>query len=160
MVHKGHPPAPPQPLLPFDLLAEGWSRDPEPGFMVHVGPVYVRLTANGEEIGFQVEPHHLNRNGVVHGGMLATLFDHAVGSRCFLALGQEAFLATIQISTHFIREALPGDFVTCEVEVTRVTSSVLFLRGICRAREHTILTGEAIVKRRRRAHPTDTPKGS
>ena len=49
-------------------------------WMSLLGPVYVRHR-EGEPtvIGLRIAPHHLNIQGVAHGGMLTTLADNAFG---------------------------------------------------------------------------------
>lgn len=144
--------------VPLDPALHGWEEDPEVGFVTHIGQVWRRLVNGREEIGLVVQAKHLNRNGALHGGMLASLFDHAVGSSCFRAMGQEARLATIQIGTHFLHEARLHDFVVCHIEIARITPSLLFLRGECQVDGAPILSGEAIVKRRRRSSSPEPTK--
>ncbi len=143
---------------PFDPAADGWVLDDEPGHIAHLGPFWERVVDGRGEYAFVVAPKHLNRNRAVHGGMLATLLDHAVGCVCFLELGEDAHLATIELGTHFIREARLGDFVVCRVSVVRTTAMILFLRGEAVVGDTVIFTGDAIVKRRRRPHAAAAPE--
>jgi uncharacterized protein (TIGR00369 family) len=113
----------------FDPAQEGWfTRDDEPGFMVLIGPLWQR--GEGEELsfGFVVEEKHLNRRGVVHGGMLMTFADQALGLTAREVTGSLP-QATIQLDTHFIAPAAAGEFITVKAEVVRRTRSILFMRG-------------------------------
>lgn len=44
-----------------------------------VGPFYVKRDGPAFAIGMVVEPKHRNSHGIVHGGMICTLVDMALG---------------------------------------------------------------------------------
>ncbi len=62
------------------------------GLLVHVGPLYMRpattTAATGFVLAFRAFAQHANRYGVVHGGMLATLADTAIGANLARTSGQ------------------------------------------------------------------------
>ena len=58
----------------------------------------------------QADARHLNRSGVVHGGLLATLLDNASGVAASLTLdptGRRPFV-TLSLTTHFLAPAHEG----------------------------------------------------
>lgn len=57
----------------FDKLVK-----PSP-FLTLLGPVYARGIGPSRVMGFHVGHHHLNRRGILHGGMVASLADAALG---------------------------------------------------------------------------------
>jgi len=70
----------------FDPARAGWKIVKPIGFGELVGPIW----RNGDaRFGFLVEGKHLNFADIVHGGMLATLADQAMGMTA-LRLWQQA----------------------------------------------------------------------
>ncbi|MBV9813095.1 MAG: PaaI family thioesterase, partial [Acetobacteraceae bacterium] len=73
----------------MNTLAEaGWTEHRVPGFSVHVGPFLTREIDGERRFAFRAEEHHLNGNGVVHGGMLMTFLDQAIGTTVWNAIGR------------------------------------------------------------------------
>jgi uncharacterized protein (TIGR00369 family) len=61
-------------------------------------------------IALDLQPHHLNRAGVVHGGVLATLLDHA-GGFCGLYCtvpGNRRYGMTLSLTTNFLAQCGSG----------------------------------------------------
>lgn len=115
--------------LRFEPPGPGWTvHDDEPGFIDTVGPLW--QTDDGEtlRIGFVARPEHANRRGVVHGGMLMTFADQALGAVALQAAAGSK-LATVQLDTHFIDAVAIGEFVEGTARVERRTRSMLFMRG-------------------------------
>ena len=57
----------------------GWYLEPDDGFIGHVGGLWRRNVAGVGQVAFIAQEIHANRNGVVHGGMLMTFVDRALG---------------------------------------------------------------------------------
>ncbi|MBM9595474.1 PaaI family thioesterase [Roseitranquillus sediminis] len=61
-------------------------------------------------ISLEVQPHHLNRAGVVHGGVLATLLDHGAGF-CGLYCtvpGNRRYGVTLSLTCNFVAQTRAG----------------------------------------------------
>lgn len=58
-------------------------------FLTMLGPVYARGTGPSMVMGFHVLHHHLNRRGILHGGVVASLADAALGY-CLAEPGDDA----------------------------------------------------------------------
>ena len=61
-------------------------------------------------IALDLRPHHLNRAGVVHGGVLTTLFDHAgsfSGLYCTVA-GNRRYGVTLSLTANFVAQCGGG----------------------------------------------------
>ena len=130
----------------FDPAKQGWViRDDEPGFMVLVGPLWQRGSGEQISFGITVEPHHLNRRGVVHGGMLMTFADQALGLTSRETTGGLP-QATIQLDTHFIGPAVAGEFIETKTRVVRRTRSLVFLEGQLLVGERVIASAKGIWK--------------
>ena len=117
------------------------------GFSQHVGPFYVRKPKDGCTLAFglRAQAHHANRGGVVHGGMLVSFMDHALGAICFASAGRRP-CSTISLDCNFVSPARPGDWVECTGEIGRVTSSVVFVDGRLRVNERVVMQAKGIWK--------------
>ena len=76
-----------------------------------------RLTAWSEgaaEISFEADDRHLNRAGLVHGGVLATAIDAACGfAGCYQAPpGQGRRALTLSLTTQYLRQVAAGTRLT------------------------------------------------
>jgi uncharacterized protein (TIGR00369 family) len=83
--------------------------------------------------GLQSVAEHGNPNGVVHGGVLMALADHGLSFLAWEA-AERTLCTTIQLNTHFLDAARPGEFLELRGEVTRRTRGLVFVRGVLGAR--------------------------
>jgi uncharacterized protein (TIGR00369 family) len=63
------------------------------------------------EVAFEAGPEHVNLQGLVHGGMLATLADTAMGLAVRTALGAGRRQVTVQLSMEFLTPGKQGRIV-------------------------------------------------
>jgi len=78
---------------PFDPARAGWKVVRQNGFGALAGPIW----RNGDaQFGFLVEAKHLNFANIVHGGMLMTLADQAMGMTALRATGNKPHADRIQ----------------------------------------------------------------
>ena len=76
-----------------------------------VGPGRARLYID-------VEDYHLNGNGTLHGGVHASLIDHAMGISVLALVGVRT--ATVEMNVHFLG-AVGSGRITCHAEVVHRT---------------------------------------
>lgn len=91
-----------------------------------VGPLYVRSSAAETSVGLLVADKHQNRRGVVHGGMICTLTDFALGYTASIVTGTPRKLVTTSLACDFAGNARPGDWIEARVEVYRPGNRVAF----------------------------------
>ena len=68
--------------------------------------------------------------GVIHGGPLTTLMDTACGFAAIAALDEFVLAPTLDLRIDYMHAAEPGRSVIGDAEVYRVSSNVIFARGI------------------------------
>lgn len=72
------------------------------------------LTSVGEgraEVGLNLEPHHFNPQGIVHGGIISTLADTAIGLAVRTELRPGLTHRTAQLNVHFLAKGEGGHLV-------------------------------------------------
>ncbi|WP_374122025.1 PaaI family thioesterase [Frankia sp. AiPa1] len=66
-------------------------------------------------------PAAANAMFTVHGGVIATLMDTAMGSAVYTRLPADSYYTTLELKVNFIRPvSLDGDIVTCEARAVHV----------------------------------------
>ncbi|MCL9794084.1 PaaI family thioesterase [Frankia sp. AgKG'84/4] len=69
----------------------------------------------------QPSPAAANAMFTVHGGVLATLMDTAMGSAVFTALPADTYYTTLELKVNFVRSvALTGDLLSCTAKTVHV----------------------------------------
>ena len=132
-------------------VPEGWVRVPTQAFGSHVGPFYrpapdAPPQPDGTVLcGFLADARHGNKRGVVHGGMLATAFDVALGNASWAAAGQRPS-ATVQLTVQFVGALQLGEFAVVGTEIVRATRSLVFVRGTMRVGERVVATADGVWK--------------
>lgn len=129
----------------FNPQEDGWKECRIEGFFSTIGPLWARQTEKTWEYGLQVEPRHENPLGIAHGGMLVSFMDQAISMIAWSASGRRP-CATVQLDTHFLSPAKAGDFIVAQVDVTRTSSSLVFMRGVLRVGEREIMTAQGMMK--------------
>lgn len=123
-----------------------WREHYPSGLMATLGPLLSRREGDGWMYGLQLDERHLNQAGIVHGGTITTLLDHALSTIAWQHAGKTACV-TVQLNTSFLRGAQPGQLLTARGTVTHSSGSMLFLDGTLHADEQLIATAQAVMKR-------------
>jgi len=76
-----------------------------------------------------VEPRHLNINGVVHGGVYATILDTAMGGAVVSLLTEDETAATTSLYVEFLSAARAGDTLIARGRVLRRGRHIAFAQG-------------------------------
>ena len=58
-------------------------------------PLYSRRTETSVSLGLRLARSHTNSRGLIHGGLIASLADNAMGYSCAQAMGWTSSLVTI-----------------------------------------------------------------
>jgi uncharacterized protein (TIGR00369 family) len=86
----------------------------------------------------EVGPDHLNKRGVAHGGVVASLLDTALGSAVVSAIRPREWTGTLELSVQFREPVFPG-VIAAEGRVARRGRSVAFAEGEIRDPQGKIL---------------------
>jgi acyl-CoA thioesterase len=91
--------------------------------------VSVEQARSGEvRLGWNARPEHRNLQGLVHGGVLATLVDIAMGLAVRSVVGPARRHVTIELTVHYLRPTVPGR-IEAVGTVLRVGSQIGFAEG-------------------------------
>lgn len=128
------------------LEAEGWQRLPTRFFSAAIGPTWWKGRRGERIVGLLTSADCANDHmGTVHGGALMTFADIAMGCAVVDARADES-CATVQLQFHFTASARVGSFITCQPEIVRQTSQLVFARGLFRVDDRTVGSADGIFK--------------
>ncbi|QAR27931.1 PaaI family thioesterase [Paracoccus denitrificans] len=111
-----------------DTLEQNWQPIARPGFNELIGPIEFRDDPDGIRFRFLAEAKHRNSRGVVHGGMLMSFADTALGTT--IRKGRASRVqATVQLELHFVRPAPMDGFIEMHCRIIRETRNLAFADG-------------------------------
>ena len=128
------------------------SSEPDGGFAQLVGYRLTKWEPDYAEVELALLPKHLNRSGVPHGGVIATLIDTTCGFvGCYCAVpGRVRRAMTLSMSTSFLGQAAAGDTLTAKARRTGGGKTIFFTRcDLVDSKGQLIATGEAVYKYRK-----------
>lgn len=134
------------------MLADGWKPVPAVRYSAALGPTFMKRIDGRITVALLAQDHLANDNlGIVHGGAMMTFADMALGIGVGHALGSRvldgrATFVTAHLAVQFTAAARIGDVVTCQPEVVRKTSSMVFVRGLIEAGGRTVASADGIFK--------------
>lgn len=103
-----------------------------------LGPVRQRLDEAGRvTLGLSAEQRHLNRRGVLHGGVLGVLGDVAPGRAATRARRGGTF-GTLISTTKFIATANLGEWLQVRATTVHATRSMVFAQGVAEVAEDVV----------------------
>jgi acyl-coenzyme A thioesterase PaaI-like protein len=128
------------------LAAAGWERLPVRAFTAAIGQTWIKREAGRQSVALCAHEAILNDYGaVVHGGALMTFADVALGVGASVALDGGP-LVTVQLQYSFAGGVPAGALITCEPELVRRTSQLVFMRGLIKSDGQVVGTAEGIFK--------------
>lgn len=140
------------------LQLTGWEPIELAGFSASVGPLSMRGTGAEREVGFIAESRHANTNiGTVHGGVLMTFADIALGLGVVDVIGGRNCV-TAQLQLHFVSTAKIGTLVSCRAEIIRHSRHLVFMRGLITSDGATVASADGIWKVLEARTGADQPK--
>jgi len=101
-------------------------------------PLYSRRTDKVVFMGLRLAKPHTNARGLIHGGLIASLADNAMGYSCALGMDNALSLVTISLAVDFVGSAQIGQWLVVEPEVIRTGSTICFAQSFIRAHDAVI----------------------
>lgn len=134
-------------IAPFDPASAGWSLLASDSYTNLIGPLWHRRDVDGNAPRFAMlsDRQHVNFHGIVHGGMLMSFADTALGITVWEMVGQQPCV-TIQFGMQFLEAVQVGDFIEIDVEVLRRSLTVVFVRGTLRCGTKPVGSVEGVWK--------------
>jgi uncharacterized protein (TIGR00369 family) len=81
--------------------------------------IELESVARGEcHTRLRLRPEHLQQNGVVHAGVIATIADHTAGGAAGSVLGGDSYPLTAEFNINLLRAA-SGEYLTCHARVLK-----------------------------------------
>lgn len=124
------------------------------------GPFYFKEENGRLTYGLRIEARHCNSGGMVHGGLIATLCDLALGNNIGLASRSPENLAdeqaatsppvrkfvTVNLSTDYAGHATVGDWIEVRVEVQKIGKALAFANAYVFRGEEKIARSSAVFR--------------
>jgi uncharacterized protein (TIGR00369 family) len=114
-------------------------------FEIFMGPVFDTGEPGGRKFLIEIDERHVNRRGVMHGGMMMTFADMTLGQAVW-DVTDFAPSVTLNMHTQFLKPARAGDLVEVSPQLIRKTGSLVFMRGDFTVGGEAIFTAESVWK--------------
>jgi uncharacterized protein (TIGR00369 family) len=106
-------------------------------------PLYSRRTDKAVIMGLRLAKPHTNARGLIHGGLIASLADNAMGYSCAHVMDWAVSLVTIGLSVDYIGSGRLGQWLAVEPEVIKTGSTICFAQSFIRADDAVIARANA-----------------
>ena len=116
------------------------------GFASQVGPFYEVKLDSGMRRALALESRHLNPEGVVHSGVLASFADFALYRAIGDEIGHELRFAAVTLNVQFLSAAKAGIWLYGEGIMLRRTRELIFANGELFTDERTVATVSGVWK--------------
>ena len=95
-------------------------------FLETIGPLYSAGSGTSLVIGMRVQEKHTNARGTLHGGVLASVADIALGYGLATSTTPPTSMVTANLSVDFAGGAQVGDWVETSLDIQKVGSRMAF----------------------------------
>ena len=109
-----------------------------------IGPLFCRGEGKGLVIGLRAERKHCNARGTVHGGILATLADVALGYVMAFSSDPPTRLVTANLSLDFAGAANAWDWLEAHVDILKQGSRLSFANCYITVGEQRVVRASAV----------------
>jgi uncharacterized protein (TIGR00369 family) len=101
-------------------------------------PLYSKKTDKAVIMGLRLARPHTNARGLIHGGLIASLADNAMGYSCAQAMGWACSLVTISLAVDYVGSGEIGQWLSVESEVIKTGSTICFAQSLIKADDAVI----------------------
>ncbi len=106
-------------------------------------PLFSRQSGTVLEIGLRIADNHCNARGFLHGGVLASLCDNAMGLTYGLNLETKGSIVTVSLCVDYVSTATIGTWMTVTPRMIRSGKSMGFVDAIVTADDATVARASA-----------------
>jgi uncharacterized protein (TIGR00369 family) len=96
-------------------------------------PLYAKKSDRSVSIGLRLAKPHTNGRGLIHGGLIVSLADNAMGYSCAAATGWTTTFVTISLGVDYVGNAQLGQWLSVECEVIKTGSTICFAQSLIKA---------------------------
>jgi uncharacterized protein (TIGR00369 family) len=96
-------------------------------------PLYSKRMDKAVIMGLRLARPHTNARGLIHGGLIASLADNAMGYSCAHQMNNASSLVTVGLAVDFIGSAKVGQWLAVESDVIRTGSTICFAQSLIKA---------------------------
>jgi uncharacterized protein (TIGR00369 family) len=96
-------------------------------------PLWRRFSGDTVVLGLRAGPAHTNSRGFVHGGLISSLADNAMGLSCGRKLGGGASLVTVNLTVDFLGSALTGQWLEFDTVFVKPGGTLCFTQAFVTA---------------------------
>ncbi|HEY1836857.1 MAG TPA: PaaI family thioesterase [Rhizomicrobium sp.] len=114
-------------------------------FEVFIGPVFERGAPGDKTFALPIDARHVNARGVIHGGLLMSFADCALGQAVW-DVTDRAPSVTLNMQGQFLKPAKTGDIVLVKPELVKRTKAFVFMRGDFIVQNDTIFAVTSVWK--------------
>jgi uncharacterized protein (TIGR00369 family) len=104
-------------------------------------PIWARQLEQSVQLAVRISPAHCNARGFLHGGVIASLADNAMGLTLALTTGTPA--VTVSLTVDYVRTAEPGKWLQVEPRVIRAGGKLGFVDALVTADGETVARASA-----------------
>ena len=96
-------------------------------------PIYAKTTADAFILALRIAKPHTNSRGIVHGGLIATLADNAMGLSCGIKMKEPQRLLTISLNVDYLGSGNIGQWLAVETNFVKLGGSICFAQCLVTA---------------------------
>ena len=101
-------------------------------------PLYSKRTDRSVIIGLRLAKPHTNGRGLIHGGLIASPADNAMGYSCAQATDWTTSFVTISLAVDYVGSAQIGQWLAVESDVIKTGSTICFVQSLIKADDAVI----------------------
>ncbi len=141
--------------MPGKKYSHGFlKKDAVRGFPKYCGLIPVSMEPGRFVTRIKVDKHHLQQDGFVHAGVIATMADHTAGYASFTLVPKTKIILTGEYKINFLRPA-SGDFLECRAKVIHQGKNNL----VCESEVYSITKGDQALVAKAMLTMASVPKG-
>ena len=106
-------------------------------------PLYSKKSEKSVSMGLRLARAHTNARGLIHGGLIASLADNAMGYSCAQATDWKTSFVTVSLSVDYVGSAGIGQWLAVDCEVIRTGSTLCFAQCLIKADSAVIARASA-----------------